>query len=207
MALVTGPLLSLEASGQVAGSIVFSKWKGRPYVRQLVRPSNPKSAGQVSTRAMFRFLASAWASMTTAQQATWESLAAADTVSPFNAYMAWNMRRWTQGEAPEVEPNFSGSIINPVMGTLTAAGGVREATLEQAVTTPNDIWGIQINRDITTGFTPSKSNTIAIVEYSVDPITWVDSPLAPDTYYYDVRAFTIAGNFRSYVGEQSAVVT
>lgn len=50
MAKVTSPLMSLDASGSVAGAITFSKWKGRNYVRQLVIPANPRSSGQVASR-------------------------------------------------------------------------------------------------------------------------------------------------------------
>lgn len=50
MAKVSGPLMSMSASGQFAGSMVFGAWKGQPYVRQLVTPSNPKSAGQETAR-------------------------------------------------------------------------------------------------------------------------------------------------------------
>lgn len=50
MAKVTGPLFSVEAAGGYAGVIVFAKWKGRQYVRQLVIPSNPHSADQEAAR-------------------------------------------------------------------------------------------------------------------------------------------------------------
>ena len=50
MAKVTGPLMSMDASGKFGGALVFGKWKGRPTVRQLVTPANPQSAGQVAAR-------------------------------------------------------------------------------------------------------------------------------------------------------------
>ncbi len=50
MAKVSGPLFSLEASGSYGGAVVFAKWKGRQYVRQLVTPSNPRSLGQETAR-------------------------------------------------------------------------------------------------------------------------------------------------------------
>jgi len=50
MAKVTSPLMSIDASGSIASTIVFSKWKGRNYVRQLVVPANPRSAGQQLAR-------------------------------------------------------------------------------------------------------------------------------------------------------------
>lgn len=50
MAKVTGPLMSVSATGAFAGSMVFAGWKGRAYVRQLVIPLNPRSAGQENSR-------------------------------------------------------------------------------------------------------------------------------------------------------------
>jgi hypothetical protein len=47
----------MDASGAFAGTIVFSKWKGRNTVRQLVRPSNPRSSGQETARNAMRVLA------------------------------------------------------------------------------------------------------------------------------------------------------
>ncbi len=43
--------MSLDASGTVAGTITFSKWKGRNYVRQRVTPANPQSEMQRTYRA------------------------------------------------------------------------------------------------------------------------------------------------------------
>ena len=50
MSKVTGPLGSLDASGSIANTLVFSKWKGRNYVRLLVTPKNPMSDGQAEAR-------------------------------------------------------------------------------------------------------------------------------------------------------------
>ena len=54
MARVTGPLFSMEASGAYAGTLVFAKWKGRAYARQLVIPANPHSANQETARNAMR---------------------------------------------------------------------------------------------------------------------------------------------------------
>jgi hypothetical protein len=50
MAKVTGPLMSMSASGQIGKAIVFAGWKGINYVRQFVIPSNPQSADQGDVR-------------------------------------------------------------------------------------------------------------------------------------------------------------
>ena len=50
MAKVTGPLMSMSASGKIADAIVFFGWKGTNVVRQWLKPSNPKSSSQGDTR-------------------------------------------------------------------------------------------------------------------------------------------------------------
>lgn len=52
----TGPLLSMRASGQIGKTMVFSKWKGRAYVREYVEPSNPQTTEQTHTRDCFSWL-------------------------------------------------------------------------------------------------------------------------------------------------------
>lgn len=68
MAKVTGPLMSMEASGAFGGALVFGKWKGRPTVRQLVIPSNPKSANQTVARNSVRITGAAQKGVTTSLQ-------------------------------------------------------------------------------------------------------------------------------------------
>jgi len=50
MAKVTGPLMSMSASGKIADAIVFFGWKGTNVVRQWLKPSNPQSSTQGDTR-------------------------------------------------------------------------------------------------------------------------------------------------------------
>jgi hypothetical protein len=66
MAKVTGPLLSIDASGSVAETMTFSKWVGRNYVRQRVIPANPQSAAQMLVRNIFQAMGKAtkWAGLT-----------------------------------------------------------------------------------------------------------------------------------------------
>ena len=52
MAKVTGPLMSMSASGKLAKAIVFFGWKGVNVVRQWLIPANPQSEGQGDRRIM-----------------------------------------------------------------------------------------------------------------------------------------------------------
>ncbi len=50
MAKVTGPLMSMTASGKIADTLVFFSWKGIATVRQWIIPANPQSADQGDIR-------------------------------------------------------------------------------------------------------------------------------------------------------------
>lgn len=206
MAVVNGPLLSLEASGKIAGAIVFSKWKGRPVVRQLVTPSNPQSAAQWGQRSMMRFLSTAWAPLTDLQKAGWNDLAEAGKYSPFNAYVSYNLARWTQWQDPIVTPGQAAGTV-PVMGALTVTGGVRQLTVSQIITTANQIWGMLIAVSTTTGFTPAKSDTRYVALYSASPITAIITSLDPATYFVRTAGFTTGGSRTAFVAQGTAVVT
>ena len=50
MAVLKAPLFSFAASGKLADTLVFMKWKGLNDVRKYVIPTNPKSAAQITQR-------------------------------------------------------------------------------------------------------------------------------------------------------------
>lgn len=49
-AKVTGPLMSMSASGKLAEAIVYFPWKGIHVVREWLKPANPKTADQGDQR-------------------------------------------------------------------------------------------------------------------------------------------------------------
>ena len=67
MARVTGPLMSMEASGTIGQTLTFANWVGRQYVRRWTRPANPQTANQMDQRNAFSVLGVgvSWASKNT----------------------------------------------------------------------------------------------------------------------------------------------
>ena len=60
MAKVKGPLFSLDASGKVADSLVYMKWKGISDVRSYVIPANPKTEKQQTQRTKLKEAVDIW---------------------------------------------------------------------------------------------------------------------------------------------------
>lgn len=208
MVKVQAPALSLEASGSIAGALVFSKWKGRPYVRSLVKPANPRSGGQVGMRAMFAFLAQQWEGIGATPQASWEDRADQMIVSPFNAFMSYNQFRWRDFLAPSDTDPAATDDTPPTVGTLAAVAGVRSITVTQPVTTAADGWAIAFFRGLATGFDSAFDNLKGVRPISgTDDVVFVDSPLDPDEYFYVARTITKDGQLSAEGNEANATVT
>jgi len=208
MVKVNAPMLSLSASGQIGGAMVFSTWKGRPYVRSLVRPANPKSGGQVGVRSLFKFIAQNWAAIIAGSKATWEDRADQGVFSTFNAYMGYNQSRWRDFLAPSTLDPADTTDTAAVTGAITAVAGVRSATLTIPITTANDGWGVLAFRSDTTAFSTAFDNLIGagLIAATADVVI-VDTPLDPGTYYYNFREFTLDGQLGAELGEESVVIT
>lgn len=208
MVKVQAPALSLEASGSIGGALVFSKWKGRPYVRSLVKPANPRSGGQVGMRSMFSFLAKEWDGLGATPQATWEDRADQMIVSPFNAFMSYNQFRWRDFLAPSDTDPAATDDTHCVTGVLAAVAGVRSITVTQPITTENQGWGIAFFRGLTTGFDSAFDNLVGVRALSgTDDVVLVDSPLDPDEYFYVCRAITLDGQLDTEGSEVNATVS
>jgi len=208
MVKVQGPMMSLSASGSLAKTVTFSSWKGRPYVRELVKPANPKSALQVSMRAMFKFLSQQWAGLSSANQATWDDAAEQITASAFNAFVRANQARWRSYLSPSKDDPAVNGTDDATFATWTATAGVREISVEYLVSEVTyTAWGLAIHRSTTMGFTPSISNVVAVVE-ALDGAgaIYVDGPLDPDTYYYRGSTFDETGKFNTIATEISATI-
>lgn len=208
MVKVYGPAFSLEASGTLADAITFSKWKGRPYIRERVIPANPKSGPQVGMRAMIKFLAQNWTNLTAGQKADWLTRAQTLTASNFNAFCSYNQKRWRNFASPSKLDPATEDDIHGSIADHAAVAGVRQITLSWNVTAVEGLWGIQIFRDTTGDPVSAFSNCIAVVRCeSVEVHTYVDTPLAAGTYYYNFRKFTESGLSATPGGSCNATVT
>lgn len=88
MARTKAPLMSLDASGSIGESIVFSKWRGRNYVRRHSIPANPNSDLQRAVRAVFKYVTQDWANLSTTEQNSWDDLASVENITLLDAMVA-----------------------------------------------------------------------------------------------------------------------
>lgn len=208
MVKVNGPMFSLAASGTLGEAITFAQWKGRAYVRECVKPANPKSIKQLSVRAMMKALSQIWDPMGLMAQWCWYDLAAQDNISPFNAFIKFNLRRWRSFRGPSMLDTAPEGGTPPTNGVAAAVGGVRMATVTMPVTAALDGWFLLIFRKLDGAVTPAFDNLVKLIRYDgTNDLVFVDTPLEPGTWHYDFYSDTDEGLLTDETDPVSCVVT
>jgi len=207
MARTTAPLFSLDASGSLANAVVFSKWRGRQYVRRHTIPKNPQTPAQVGIRAMMKFLAQEYADRKVVIDAQFAEPAAAKNVSAFNAYVAYNMRRWREYRGPSLDyPASEETTAITIVQSLT--GGQRNVLISNDPSGDDSNFGILIFRSLSAITTANWNLCIAIVHANAgDAVTFTDAPLAAGTYHYRSAICNETGKIGTACADATAVVT
>ena len=79
-----------DIRNKLGESVVFSMWKGRPYMRSYVKPSNPKSNAQTANRLHMQALVQHWQgiiSVIPPNVTAWNKAALADLISGYNRFV------------------------------------------------------------------------------------------------------------------------
>lgn len=208
MALVTGPFMSLDASGTLAKTLTAAKWKGRNYMRQRVIPNNPKSAAQTGQRAMLAFLGRHWAGLGAGTKDDYDAAAEAKQISAFNEYCHQNLTRWQQNKTPSEAYPAPEAATPLTVSTMTLVGYAGYATVELTPSGADDIGGFVIYRDTAEITVPNWANAIAVIEPDgANPVLYTDSPLDPGTYHYRAQCFCNDGTDGTVKADDDTTVT
>lgn len=121
MARVKGPLFSLDASGSLAKTVTYSKWKGRNYVRQHVIPQNPNSTAQVNVRTAWDLLVKSWQARTAPDMDLWNAFAVQFEMSGFNQYISRGMDEYVLQITTAVTPVSVTIVGDPPLDVWTWA--------------------------------------------------------------------------------------
>ena len=206
MAVTKAPLFSMDASGQVAKSIVFSRWKGRPYVRQLVVPSNPKTGLQTGVRAMMRFLTQAYASLSSGEKQAWADRALIDNITALNADVQYNMPIMRQNKGIWTDPANTPGTPPGAPTSPGATAQVKSVVLAWTNSVTGTPYATFIYRSLTGTFTEDPSNLIAIVPAADE--TYTDIGLSTGTqYFYSMKHSDDSGQLGTGSTEVNATPT
>jgi hypothetical protein len=154
-----------------------------------------------------RFLSQRWAAIATDDQATWDDLADARKISPFNAFTAENQRAWRNFLPPSIGYPIARATTSGTAPTVAGTAGVRQITLVITPGTENDTDGYAIFRAAGGVVTPSISNCIAIIPKTGATETYVDTPLDPATYHYKAIPFSADGLWGAASADEDVVLS
>ena len=132
MARITFSPLVTAASGKVKDT-VFSKWKGRAYIRARVVPANPQSAAQTLVRESLARCVTMWQSFEAQLKSAWGVYASPYSISGYNAWMKLNRADEQAGDPLTTSP------VNPdilAVTDLAAASGSGSGEIDLTWTDP-----------------------------------------------------------------------
>ena len=205
MATVAGPALSFDASGKFGGTLVFSKWKGRPVVRQLVIPANPKTAAQTAVRAAMRWGSREWAQLSAVEQATWEAPAKPTNILPFNAFIKQGQDNIAQDMGYQSEYPAPTAAAPGIVTAPAATGGAGQADLSWVDSLGANDFGHIVYAALNAVVTPSPQNIRGIADMT--DLGIIIRELEPGTWHFKVKTFNTAGVLGTATADFTATVT
>lgn len=181
MAKLTGPLLSFGAKGSIGKTLVASKWRGVPYARQYVVPSNPQTTAQMVTRRTFALLREMWKLAPSALLDTWNAFAQGRPFTGMNKEVGENVRVLNNAVdmTDYIASPGSGGGLAPV--SFAAVTGSVAGTVDVSFVVPAT----------PTGWTLTKAVAIAFKNQAPDGI--FEAPIVAGEDASAPYAFTLSG--------------
>lgn len=205
MASVKGPLLSMDASGQIAKTQVYGSWKGIAYSRRYVVPSNPRSTEQTLTRNTFKFLNAVYQVSPSDFRAPWAEAIKGRPLTDRNLFLQKNnglLREETSLDGMIGSPGAKGGLPADVALTHTSTSitatitpptslpagwsvvkGVAVALLEQDPQSGTE-YDMKASDDSSAPYAPVITGLVTATEYAVAAwLVYQRSALATDLAY------------------------
>lgn len=105
MAKVTGPLMSVSASGTIAKTLTYGTWKGIQWVREWFIPANPNTDMQQNVRQAFTLSVSEWGNQDNATKQAWnEAAATLEAQSGISLFMRRGMEAYIDQIGSDTTP-------------------------------------------------------------------------------------------------------
>lgn len=182
MAKVTAPLLGFGAAGQIGKTQVYATWRGVPYARRHVVPSNPNTNSQQATRGCFNWLNQSWKLMDPAVQAVWTAFAKGKPLTDRNAWIKSNLFALRGSDlSPHSDldllvasPGVNGGLAYPTL--VTSDSGTHHLTATMTPPTLPAGWAIVAAHAIAWKQQDANSATFYTSYYATDAVA---TPYAP----------------------------
>lgn len=201
MALVTGPLHSFEAHGQIGHALIYEEWNGRYYVKAYKVPTLRRVPAQRAVRAIIRFLTDEWENAPPVLKPTWEELGEKAGTSGIAEFCRVNFERIWTGRGPSISYPGSEGIPTYILGTFTVTGGAGYIDVKAGWQQAGSEWAI-IVYSVPTARMPFPKEIIAIFQPADYPATetFRVENLEPGVYQNYFRRVGISGTINVTIG-------
>jgi len=194
MVKTKGTILSIDAAGSIGDALTFSGTTKRRYAKRKHKPANPRTQLQLTTRANIKWLSAQWKNVTEPERATWLPLSQQWDLSPYQTYLKYNARRWSNFLFPSTAYPATETGYVPKKTNTYAYDGVAMISIKVGHLIQKPDWGWCLFRDTAPYGFATYERVVAF--FPVNPLgfTWYyDTPLAPGTYYYLCLGFHKTG--------------
>lgn len=97
MAKVTGPLMSMTASGSIGNTITVLRQLSRNIAKLKSKPGGRPTSKQIARRAYYQQASANWMKLTPLQKAAYRPAADAAQITPYNLYMRQALNAYVPG--------------------------------------------------------------------------------------------------------------
>ncbi|HUT14397.1 MAG TPA: hypothetical protein VMY42_28180 [Thermoguttaceae bacterium] len=201
MALVTGPLHSFEAHGQIGQTLIYEEWNGRCYVKAYAIPTLRRVPAQRAVRAINQFLTDQWKNAPPVLKPTWEALGVKAGTSGIAEFCRYNFERVWTGQGPSISYPGSEGIPTKLLQTFVVTGGVGYVDVEAGWASAGYNWAI-IVYSVPTARMPTPKEIVAIFQPGVYPSTetFQVNNVEPGVHQYYYRRVGISGTINVTIG-------
>lgn len=208
MVKLKGPGMARDASGSLAETVTFSKWKGTSYLKLHQKPKQPNAPKQIAMRAIVNFLSKIWNDLPPGDRTSWTALAAEKKISRLNAAVGFNLERWRGFHYPATQLPADEALFCQTWNVWLPTGNIRHVRHLLVGNIPNAGRGWAIHRWTTPGFTRRWSNLVHIVPYisGTTDYDWTDH-VAAGTYWYNGVRISADGKWQTQFDRGPVIVT
>jgi hypothetical protein len=187
-------LISLNAYGTLAKTLVHSSCRGTPYTKRHVIPHDPKTLAQLSARHYMAWLTRAWAAIPAASKATWNAHPGITTLTNYHCFLAYNARRWAEYKGPSQAYPATDAPPHGDYGSISIAPGVRQIAFTFSGTPAAKTWRTVIFRGDATGFARHQNNAILhLTRIAGTQEVYDTAVIAGQAYWYCVSDYSTTG--------------
>lgn len=195
MVKVHAPVLSQDAAGRLAGTLVFQHHKRGTSLKKLTKPKQPRTPLQHNTRALVRRLGAYWTDNPQDYLQYWNPYALSINKDPYRAYMHLNLMRWRRNQGPATLPPGRDEGYTPTFDnfTCTAQGRRIHWTFDltaHAFSRHVVFWAQTVSGE------PADYLHVEQVEHARNnaTFTYLSRPLTPALYRCWIQLVDIYGN-------------